>query len=339
MKSITVGLGERSYPILIQQGLLDKIGDALHKNPFAKRYAIVADDHVAALFGERLLVSLHNSDIPAEIITFAQGESSKNLGTIAELSSTLARMGFDGFLAACYMRSIPFAQVPTTLLAQVDSSVGGKTGVDIPEGKNLVGAFYQPQKVFIDSQVLLQLPKNELLNGLAEVIKYGVIYERDFFKFLEMNRKDILALDLHVLEDVIARCCKIKAVVVEADERESDIRRILNFGHTVGHAVEAVSGYKLSHGSAVAMGMVAAAELAVIKGIMERREKERLADLIHEFGLPLTIPQEYDRARIQEYFLSDKKTVDGKIFFVLPTSIGKVIITDDIEEGLLAKVL
>jgi 3-dehydroquinate synthase len=247
MKSITVGLGERSYPILIQQGLLDKIGDALHKNPFAKRYAIVADDHVAALFGERLLVSLHNSDIPAEIITFAQGESSKNLGTIAELSSTLARMGFDrkdgllalgggvtgditGFLAACYMRSIPFAQVPTTLLAQVDSSVGGKTGVDIPEGKNLVGAFYQPQKVFIDSQVLLQLPKNELLNGLAEVIKYGVIYERDFFKFLEMNRKDILALDLHVLEDVIARCCKIKAVVVEADERESDIRRILNFG-------------------------------------------------------------------------------------------------------------
>jgi 3-dehydroquinate synthase len=356
MKSLTVGLGERSYPILIQQGLLDKVGDVLSNNPFAKRYAIIADDHVAALFGERLLVSLHKCGIPAEIITFAQGESSKNLGTIAELSSTLARMGFDrkdgllalgggvtgditGFLAACYMRSIPFAQVPTTLLAQVDSSVGGKTGVDIPEGKNLVGAFYQPKTVFIDSQVLLQLPKTEFLNGLAEVIKYGVIYERDFFKFLEMSRKDILALDLHVLEDVIARCCKIKAVVVEADEKESDFRRILNFGHTIGHAVEAVSGYKLAHGSAVAMGMVAAAELAVLKGIMERREKERLADLIHEFGLPLAIPQEYDRARIQEYFLADKKTVDGKVFFILPTSIGKVIITDEIEEGMLAKVL
>jgi 3-dehydroquinate synthase len=356
MKSLTVGLEERSYPIIIQQGVLDKIGDALHKNPFAKRYAIVADDHVATLFGERLLASLHNSGIQAEIITFAQGESSKNLGTIAELSSTLARRGFDrkdgllalgggvtgditGFLAACYMRSIPFAQVPTTLLAQVDSSVGGKTGVDIPEGKNLVGAFYQPQAVFIDSQVLRQLPKAEFLNGLAEVIKYGVIYERDFFKFLEMSRKDILSLDLHVLEDVIARCCKIKAAVVEADEKESDFRRILNFGHTIGHAVEAVSGYKLAHGLAVAMGMVAAAELAVLKGIMERQEKERLAQLIHEFGLPLAIPQEYDRARIQEHFLADKKTIDGKVFFVLPTSIGKVIITDDIEEGMLAKVL
>jgi 3-dehydroquinate synthase len=356
MKSITVGLGERSYPILIQQGLLDKIGNELHKNPFAKRYAIVADDHVAAMFGERLLASLHDSDIPAEMITFARGEASKNLDTIAALSSTLARLGFDrkdgllalgggvtgditGFLAACYMRSIPFAQVPTTLLSQVDSSVGGKTGVDIPEGKNLVGAFYQPKAVFIDSQVLEQLPKNELLNGLAEVIKYGVIYDRDFFRFLEMNRKEILALDSHVLEDVIARCCKIKAAIVEADEKESDLRRILNFGHTIGHAVEAVSGYTLAHGSAVAMGMVAAAELAVLTGILDSREKERLENLIREYGLPVAIPADYDRARIQEYFQADKKTIGGKVFFVLPTSIGKVIITDEIEAGMVAEVL
>ena len=162
MRELSVGLGERSYPILIQQGLLDEIGSKLHKKPFAKRYGIIADDHVAHLFGERLLASLHKSDIEAEIITFAQGEASKNLGTIAELSSTLARKGFDrkdgllalgggvtgditGFLAACYMRSIPFAQVPTTLLAQVDSSVGGKTGVDIPEGKNLVGRLLSTQ--------------------------------------------------------------------------------------------------------------------------------------------------------------------------------------------------
>jgi len=356
MRELSVGLGERSYPILIQQGMLDEIGSRLHKNPFAKRYAIIADDHVAALFGERLLASLRKSDIQAEMITFARGEASKNLDTIAELSSTLARMGFDrkdgllalgggvtgditGFLAACYMRSIPFAQVPTTLLAQVDSSVGGKTGVDIPEGKNLVGAFYQPKAVFIDNQVLVQLPKSEILNGLAEVIKYGVIYDRDFFKFLEMSRKDILALDLQVLEDVIARCCKIKAAIVEADEKESDLRRILNFGHTIGHAVEAVSGYTLAHGAAVAMGMVAAAELAVLKGLLDRREKERLENLIHEFGLPVIIPQEYDRAGIQKYLLADKKTIGGKIFFVLPTSIGKVIITDEIEEGLTAKVL
>ena len=356
MKELIVGLEERSYPILIRQGLLDRIGEELHKNPFAKRYGVVADDKVAGLFGERLLASLQKNNIKAEIITFPMGEESKNLATIAELSSTLARRGFDrkdgllalgggvtgditGFLAACYMRSIPFAQVPTTLLAQVDSSVGGKTGVDIPEGKNLVGAFYQPKAVFIDSRVLLDLPQSELLNGLAEVIKYGVIYDRDFFRFLEMSHKNILALDLQVLEDVIARCCRIKAAVVEADEKESDFRRILNFGHTIGHAVEAVSEYRLAHGSAVAMGMAAAAELAVLKGILDPREKERMVNLLHGFGLPVSIPKEYDRNRIQELLLTDKKTIGGKVVFVLPTTIGKVIITDEIETEMLAKVI
>jgi len=355
MRELSVGLGERSYPIFIQQGLLDKIGRELQKKPFAKRYGIVADDNVADLFGERLLESLQKSDIQAEIIIFPKGEASKNLATIAELASTLARMGFDrkdgllalgggvtgditGFLAACYMRSIPYAQVPTTLLAQVDSSVGGKTGVDIPEGKNLVGAFYQPKAVFIDSQVLQLLPQAELLNGLAEVIKYGVIFDRDFFRFLEMSHRNILALDLQVLEDVIARCCKIKAAVVESDEKESDFRRILNFGHTIGHAVEAVSGYMLAHGSAVAMGMVAASELAVLKGFLDRREKERIENLLHQFGLPVAIPDEYDRGRIQKYLLADKKTIGGRVFFVLPTTIGKVIITDEIETAMLEKV-
>ncbi|MGW8287557.1 MAG: 3-dehydroquinate synthase [Desulfobulbales bacterium] len=356
MKELTVGLGERSYPIIIQNGLLDRIGGELHKNSFAKRYGIIADDQVSRLYGERLLSALQKSEINAELITFPQGEESKNLKTISELSSILARHGFDrkdgllalgggvtgditGFLASCYMRGIPFAQVPTTLLAQVDSSVGGKTGVDIPEGKNLVGAFYQPKAVFVDSQVLKDLPQSELLNGLAEVIKYGVIYDRDFFGFLEMSRKNILALDLQVLEDVIARCCKIKAAVVESDEKETDLRRILNFGHTIGHAVEAVSGYSLVHGAAVAMGMVAAAELAVLKGILESKEKERLKNLLLEFGLPVKIPQEYDRNRIQELLLSDKKTIGGRIFFVLPTTLGKVIITDDVETDLIAKVL
>jgi len=355
MRELSVGLGERSYPIFIQQGLLDKIGRELQKKPFAKRYGIVADDNVADLFGERLLESLQKSDIQAEIIIFPKGEASKNLATIAELASTLARMGFDrkdgllalgggvtgditGFLAACYMRSIPYAQVPTTLLAQVDSSVGGKTGVDIPEGKNLVGAFYQPKAVFIDSQVLQLLPQAELLNGLAEVIKYGVIFDRDFFRFLEMSHRNILALDLQVLEDVIARCCKIKAAVVESDEKESDFRRILNFGHTIGHAVEAVSGYMLAHGSAVAMGMVAASELAVLKGFLDRREKERIENLLHQFGLPVAIPEEYDRSRIQKSLLADKKTIGGRVFFVLPTTIGKVIITDEIETAMLEKV-
>jgi 3-dehydroquinate synthase len=356
MKSLTVGLGERSYPILIKQGLLDGIGTTLQQNPFAKRYAVIADDRVAALFGERILASLHKGGLQAEIITFEAGENSKNLKTVAALASSLARMGFDrkdglialgggvtgditGFLAACYMRSIPFAGVPTTLLAQVDSSVGGKTGVDIPEGKNLVGAFYQPRAVFIDSVVLKQLPQKELLNGLAEVIKYGVIYDRDFFRFLEMSRREILALDLRILDDVIARCCRIKAAVVEADEKEADLRRILNFGHTIGHAVEAVSEYEMAHGSAVAIGMAAAAELAVLKGLMETREKERLVGLIQDFGLPVSIPPEYDRTRIREFLQADKKTVGGRVFFVLPTSIGRVIITDEVEEEMLTRVL
>ena len=356
MKELTVGLAERSYPIIIRQGLLDEIGNELHRNPFAKRYGIIADDQVAALFGERLLASLKNNGIEAEIITFAHGEESKNLATVAELSSKLARLGFDrrdgllalgggvtgditGFVAACYMRSIPFAQIPTTMLAQVDSSVGGKTGVDIPEGKNMVGAFYQPKAVYIDSKVLQQLPESELLSGLAEVIKYGVIYDRDFFQFLEMNLKNILALDLQVLEDVIAWCCKIKTAIVEADEKESDFRRILNYGHTIGHAVEAASGYKLAHGLAVAMGMVAVSELAVLKGILDSREKERIERLIHDFGLPVSIPPEFDRARIQEYLLADKKAIGGKLFFVFTTKIGKVMITDDVEAELILKVL
>ena len=356
MKDITVGLGERSYPIIIKKGLLDEIGTELQRNPFAKRYGIISDDSVAALFGDRLMASLKESSIDAELITFPHGEENKNLATVAELSSKLARLGFDrkdglvalgggvtgditGFVAACYMRSIPFAQVPTTLLSQVDSSVGGKTGVDIPEGKNLVGAFYQPKGVYIDSGFLLDLPGSELLNGLAEVIKYGVIYDRDFFNFLEVNRKSILDLDLLFLEELIARSCKIKAAIVEADETESDFRRILNFGHTIGHAVEATSDYKLAHGSAVAMGMVAAAELGVLKGILDPREKERIRKLIDDFGLPVTIPPEYDRARIKEFLLTDKKTIGGKVIFVLPKKIGKVIITDGVEQELIEKVM
>jgi 3-dehydroquinate synthase len=356
MKEIQVGLEDRSYPIIIKQGLIDEVGTELRRNPFAKRYGIIADDRVAGLFGERLLASLKNNNIDAEMITFAAGEENKNLNTVAELSSKLAQLGFDrkdgllalgggvtgditGFVAACYMRSVPFAQVPTTLLSQVDSSVGGKTGVDIPEGKNLVGAFYQPKAVFIDSGVLQGLPENEFRSGLAEVIKYGVIYDRDFFRFLEMNRKEILGLNLQILEEVIAWSCKIKAAIVEADEKEADLRRILNYGHTIGHAVEAASGYMLAHGSAVAMGIVAVSELAVLKGILDAREKERIEKLVNEFGLPTAIPQEYDRAEIKKYVLNDKKIVGGRVFFVLPNKIGKVIITDDVEPELIEKVL
>jgi 3-dehydroquinate synthase len=356
MKELQVGLGKRSYPIIIREGLLGEIGIDLSERAIAKRYGVIADEYVASLFGETILDSLAAQEIGAELVTFPRGEENKNLQTVAMLASSLAQRGFDrqdgllalgggvtgditGFLAATYMRGISFVQVPTTLLAQVDSSVGGKTGVDIPEGKNLVGAFYQPRCVYIDSRVLSALPESELLNGLAEVIKYGVIYDHTFFEFLEKRRQDILALDLSVLEEVIATSCAIKAAVVEKDERESDLRRILNYGHTIGHAIEAASGYSLAHGLAVAIGMVAAAELAVLKGILPAHEKKRIKKLITDFGLPVDIPGELDRQEIMGYLKTDKKTIGGRVFFVLPTEIGRVTITDDVDEKDIHRVL
>ncbi len=356
MKELQVGLGERSYPIIIREGLLSEIGADLQNRSIAKRYGVIADEYVASLFGDTILDSLGAENIACELITFPRGEESKNLATVAELASSLAQRGFDrhdgllalgggvtgditGFLAASYMRGIPFVQVPTTLLAQVDSSVGGKTGVDIPEGKNLVGAFYQPRCVYIDSRVLSALPESELLNGLAEVIKYGVIYDRSFFEFLETKRQNILSLELPVIEEMIATCCAIKADVVQKDERESDLRRILNYGHTLGHAIEAASGYSLAHGSAVAIGMVAAAELAVLKGILAADERERIEKLIRDFGLPVDIPSELDRTEIIGYLKTDKKTVGGRVFFVLPTKIGEVTITDAVDENHIQRVL
>jgi len=356
MAELHVGLGARTYPIRIEKGLLTKLGSDLRQRAIAKRYAVIADSKVAGLYGEQVLDVLRTSNIQADLLTFPEGEASKHLGTIAELASSIARLSLDrrdgllalgggvtgditGFLAACYMRGIPFVQVPTTLLAQVDSSVGGKTGVDIPEGKNLVGAFYQPRAVYIDSNVLLSLPRSELLNGLAEVIKYAVIYDRNLFTFLSQHRGEILGLDLPVLEEVIHICCSIKAAVVAADEKEADLRRILNFGHTIGHAIEATSNYRLAHGSAVAMGMVAASEIAVGKGIFSRQEADQVRALIADFGLATTIPSEYTRQRIKTYLKTDKKAVAGRPFFVLPTAIGKVVITDEVDATMIDRVL
>lgn len=351
MHQIQVGLGQRAYPIFIASGLLQEVGRDLKERAVGKRYIVIADDKVAALYGKSLLASLHASDLDAQLIEFPHGEGSKHLATVTDLARKLAQHNVDrkdalialgggvtgditGFLAAIYMRGIPFVQVPTTLLAQVDSSVGGKTGVDIPEGKNLVGCFYQPQAVYIDSTVLHSLPDAELLNGLAEVIKYSVIYDHDFFTFLDKHRDAVLGRDLKVIEQVIARCCTIKAEVVAEDERESNLRRILNFGHTVGHAVEAASDFTVAHGAAVAIGMVAVSAIAESKGLFAAAEAKQLQELIGAYGLPVAIPSELDRGRMKEYLKTDKKSVGGRPFFVLPTSIGTVTITDDVDEQL-----
>ena len=344
---VTVGLDERSYPIRIRSGLMADIGGDLQEKKVATRYGVISDEYVAGLYGESLMRSLTTAGIQAELITFPRGEENKNLQAIGNLASELARRGFDlgdglialgggvtgditGFLASIYMRGIPFVQVPTTLLAQVDSSVGGKTGVDIPEGKNLVGTFYQPKAVYIDMDVLQTLPRDELQGGLAEVIKYGVIHDADFFAFLGANRDAIFDLDQDVIIRLIARCCEIKAQVVEQDEREGGMRRILNYGHTIGHAVEAASNFQIIHGLAVAIGMCAAADLAVKTGCLSRQDALAIRALIGSYGLPVSIPAELDREAIKKYLLTDKKTVGGRVFYVLPEAIGKVLITDQV---------
>jgi 3-dehydroquinate synthase len=356
MKEIRVGLGERSYPIFIGEGVLAGVGEDLLARKIGNRYVVVADDRVAELYGEQLGASLRGAGLEYALLTFPHGEGSKNLVTVADLASRLAGLGLDrkgallalgggvtgditGFLASIYMRGIPFVQVPTSLLAQVDSSVGGKTGVDIPEGKNLVGTFYQPRAVYIDSRVLGSLPTAELLNGLAEVIKYGVIRDADFFGFLEAQRAVIINLEPAVTAEMIGRCCEIKAEVVAADEREADLRRILNYGHTIGHAVEAASGYRLPHGLAVAIGMVAINRLAVDMGFMSAADATRVAALLEAYGLPVRLPAGYEIDRIKGYLKTDKKSVGGRVFYVLPEQLGRVRISDAVSTAQIEAVL
>lgn len=356
MLELTVGLDERSYPIFIGENCFDHAASYLQDKPVGKRYCIIADDKVAGLYGNSLLEKLNQRGLETEMVTFAHGEQNKNLETVARLATAMAQKGFDrkdavialgggvsgdigGFVASSYMRGIPFIQVPTTLLAQVDSSVGGKTGVDIPEGKNLVGAFYQPKAVFIDPAVLRSLDSQEVLGGLAEVIKYGVIRDRVFLQFLKEKREAILALDSEVLSELIFTCCKIKAEVVAEDERESDVRRILNYGHTIGHAVEAASEFTLIHGMAVAIGMAAVNKMAVELQTLGADDAEMIHQLLTDYGLPTEIPAEYSRERIKKYLLSDKKTVGGTVFFVIPAGLGKTVIRGDIQAELIDLVL
>ncbi len=356
MVELKVGLGDRSYPIIIEKDCLLRVARELTVNQFGNKYGIVADSNVAELYGDGFLNSLTASGINAELIVFPAGETSKSLAMIGTLSSELAKRGFDrkdcliafgggvtgdltGFLAATYMRGIPFVQVPTTLLAQVDSSVGGKTGVDIPEGKNLVGAFYQPKAVYIDSSLLVTLPSDELLGGLGEVIKYGVIKDKEFFNFLAENRQKILNLDHQIIENTVHRCCEIKAEVVAEDEREGGVRRILNYGHTIGHAVEGASSYTLIHGFAVSIGMVAVAKIAVLNELLTEQERDEIINVLTDYGLPTEVPQSLDRKTIKQYLLTDKKVEAGAVFYVIPTQIGDTIITDKVSEDQVDAVL
>jgi len=297
------------------------------------------------------------TDFDVDEIVLPDGEAEKNLTNFDNImshllksnhgrDSTLIALGggvigdITGFAAACYQRGINFLQIPTTLLAQVDSSVGGKTAVNHPLGKNMIGAFYQPKAVFIDTDTLTTLPKREFNAGMAEVIKYGILGDAEFFNWLEQNQTAIKMGDKEILSSMIQRCCQCKADIVTADERESGVRALLNLGHTFGHAIEAEQGYGVwLHGEGVATGMVLAAKLAVKRNLMQASELRRIEKLVSVFELPLEAPNTMTLDDFMKHMNRDKKNINGKLRFIVPTAIGCCEIRDDITEADLQQIL
>jgi 3-dehydroquinate synthase len=342
---VPVSLGNRSYSIYIGAGLLPDIGLQLKKAGLNKTLGVVTNPTVGPLYLDILLEGLKKADFKTEIFLIPDGEAYKTLETIKDLYQRMLKAHFDrssallalgggvigdmtGFAAATYMRGIPFIQVPTSLEAQVDASVGGKVAVDLPEGKNLVGAFYQPKGVFIDLDTLKSLPVRELASGLSEVIKYGIIWDPKFFEFLEINIEKVFHHDTEVLQKIIKRSCEIKAEVVSQDETEKGLRAILNFGHTVGHAIETLTGYQaVRHGEGVGMGMIAASLIGQQMNLCSKELISRVQNLVQKAKLPATLPK-LDENQILETMLFDKKAKEGKITMVLPESIGKTIIIE-----------
>jgi len=341
MKQVDVNLGERSYVVTVGSGALDKLGEVVARVRRPTKALVVSNPVVARHYLERAISSLRAAGIDADGVLCPAGERFKTLRTVSRIYGDLIERKTDrggilvalgggvigdlvGFAAATYMRGIDFYQVPTTLLAQVDASVGGKTGVDLPQGKNLVGAFYQPKAVIIDTATLLTLPARELRCGLAEVVKYGIIYDQYYFHQLEVCAGRLLSRDLKVLEDVIARSVEIKRDVVEQDERELGLRAILNYGHTVGHAIEVLCGYgKYRHGEVVSIGMVTEALLAQREGIADNGIVRRIVDVLIQMRLPVKIGDTMTTAAILEAVERDKKTLGGTLRLALPSRIGE----------------
>ena len=358
MHVVSVNLGDRSYDIEIGS-TLEQTGERLKGLGLGNKIALVTNPTIKAFHGLRVLDSLHAAGFHVTSIQIPDGEQYKTLDFANHIYTELLKSGFDrktalialgggvigdltGFAAATFMRGVPFIQVPTTLLAMVDSSVGGKTGVNHPLGKNMIGAFYQPKKVLMDLSVLKTLPKEEFLAGMAEVIKHGVIRDAELFDYLDKNRDKVLALDPDALTHIIRRSCEIKADVVSSDERESGLRAILNFGHTVAHAIETAEHYTMRHGYAVAIGMVYAARLAHRTGLCEASVPERVEKLTKSYGLPVNLSALSRKPSVTELMDTiqlDKKAEGGKVKFILPKKIGEVVITKEWEENMLKEVL
>jgi 3-dehydroquinate synthase len=357
MEKIRVELAERSYDISIGSNILEGVGDNLKSFGLSPKIALVSNPTVFSLYGERASVSVKKAGFDLLTVIIPDGEEYKDLLWVQHIYNELLKAKLDrlsalfalgggvigditGFAASTYMRGIPYIQMPTTLLAQVDSSVGGKTGVNHKLGKNMIGTFWQPRLVWIDVETLKTLPKRELLAGLAEVIKYGVIHDKELFDFLEVNRDKILNLDRDALTNIIKRSCEIKAEVVSKDERESGLRAILNYGHTIGHAIETVTEYKrFLHGEAVAIGMYLEARLSQMLNFIKGDQVFKIKNLIDSYGLPSEMPADIDINSILLSIQLDKKVVAGELKFILPEKIGSVRIHKGITEKFIKELL
>ena len=354
METLTVNLDERSYPIHVGAGLLTSSA-LFAPHIVGQKVMVVTNDTVAPLYLDALCSTL--SAYQVETLVLPDGEAHKTLVSFERIMSALleGKHGRDttlialgggvigdlvGFAAACYQRGVPFIQVPTTLLSQVDSSVGGKTAVNHPLGKNMIGAFYQPKAVIIDIDCLRTLPQRELAAGMAEVIKYGIIWDEEFFNWLELHTADIQALQPYALSKVILRCCAIKADVVSQDETETGVRALLNLGHTFGHAIEAEKGYgNWLHGEAVAVGSVQAAETSLRLSLLSQADVDRIKALLLAANLPVTAPADMDFDDYLHHMLRDKKVKAGKLRLVLPVAIGRADLFTDVEPSVLRAVI
>ncbi len=352
MQSLKVNLPEkRSYPIYVGTGCLDKLGEMLQLYLKCRKFVLMTDEKIASLYADVFHDSFAKARISAETVIIPEGEQSKTIEVYHQVITRLLDLGVGrdwgviafgggvvgdlaGFVAATYMRGIPFVQVPTTLLAQVDASVGGKVGINHPQAKNIIGAFHQPALVWIDLAVLSTLSRRDLISGLAEVIKYGIIQDREFFAFCEKKHRQLLERDDETLTEAVLRSCTIKADIVARDERENNIRAFLNFGHTIGHALENLGGYeRLRHGEAVFLGMLAEAWLSMRLGLLNETEYKRIERLLIQIPLQAAI-EGIEPDRVMEIMRHDKKVHAGRLRYALPVSIGEMHIIEEPDPGL-----
>ena len=349
MQTISVPLQNRSYPLWIEHGLINKLPELLKPLNQDQKWVLFSQEEIFNHYGETFVNNLKNAGFKVESIIYADGEEAKSLTALEDIYSQLIEVGCDrsstflalgggvvgdvtGYVAATFMRGVDYIQIPTTLLAMVDSSIGGKTGVNLPNGKNLVGAIWQPKAVVIDPELLNSLPKREVTSALGEVIKYGAILDKELFDLISENLDNLLEIgNPTLLTEVIARCAKLKADIVAEDEREGDNRRILNFGHTIGHALETHFGFDtLRHGEAIAYGMLVAGKLSLEYSGLKDEDFELLQGTIQK--LPLPILPEFDPKVLLNIIHTDKKVKNGKVHFILLEEIGKTIVNNNLND-------